>query len=65
MTHYCHNCRYHALLPDTVHCAWCLAFFYAHSRMPRPTDRAQRQSTASDPGPAIARLWDEIDNRGK
>lgn len=62
MTHYCHNCRYHALLPDGVYCAWCKEFFYTHGRLPLRTDPMGRQSTASDPRPAIDGLWAAIDN---
>jgi hypothetical protein len=36
--HYCHNCHYHAELPDGTHCTWCLTFFYRTRKLPKPGD---------------------------
>jgi len=62
-THYCHNCRYHAVLIDGWHCGFCLTFFYANSRMPMASDKSAPRSTPDNPRPAIDRLWAEIDGR--
>ena len=35
---YCHNCLHHKPLVDSVHCEWCIKFFYIEGRMPRPSD---------------------------
>jgi hypothetical protein len=37
--HYCHNCGWFRELTDGTWCSWCIAFFRAHGRMPRPADK--------------------------
>ena len=36
--HYCWNCNHFSDLPDGWHCAYCLRFFYANSRLPLRSD---------------------------